>query len=215
MRPFTIAVVASKGGVGKSVLAASLAAHAVKAGHKVALVDMDAQGSLTMWHRMRGSPDTPAMIEPGRPSKADVTIIDTPPSHLDVIARAVKGCDVALIPVRSGAFDIAAITATVHECQRARKMFLLVLNAVDARRRDLTAEAMKALRQLGPTFGTVIENRAVYVATLHHGLTGPEGAEHSTKPKAAVRLDAEGAAEEIGELWKAIHTVLKHARGQQ
>src|SRR5438105_405887 len=123
MRAFTLAVVASKGGVGKSVLATCLAAHAAKAGHTVGLVDMDAQGSTTLWHRMRGSPDNPALLGAGKGPKVDVTIIDGPPSNMAVIERAIRACDVAVIPVRAGAFDLAAVTDVVHECQRARKLF--------------------------------------------------------------------------------------------
>jgi cellulose biosynthesis protein BcsQ len=97
MRPFTLAVVASKGGVGKSVLATCLAAHAAKAGHTVGLVDMDAQGSTTLWHRMRDSPDNPALLGAGKAPKVDVTIIDGPPSNMAVIERAIRACDVAVI----------------------------------------------------------------------------------------------------------------------
>jgi cellulose biosynthesis protein BcsQ len=170
-----------------------------------------------MWWRMRGSPDNPALLpETGKPAKAaapDVTIIDTPPANLKVIRRAIDLCDVAVIPVRASAFDIAAVKDTIDMCRDARRFLLLVLNASEPRRRELRAETMAALQKLGPTLETPIDDRAAYVMALHHGLTGPEAAAIPGKrSKSAAILDAEGAAEEIKELWAGVLTVLKHAR---
>src|SRR6201981_1031052 len=44
-----------KGGSGKSTLAAHLAAHAHKPSRPCLLIDADPQGSLTLWHRLRGA----------------------------------------------------------------------------------------------------------------------------------------------------------------
>jgi len=44
-----------KGGSGKSTLTAHLAAHAQKASRRCLLIDADPQGSLTLWHRLRGT----------------------------------------------------------------------------------------------------------------------------------------------------------------
>jgi len=218
--PCTISVVASKGGVGKSLITACLAAHAAKRGFKVGIHDLDAQHSATIWHRARGSPSNPALLpELGKPGRGgpDVTLIDTPPSNLRVIKRAIDACDVAIIPVRAGFFDIAAVTDVIEMCKDAGRFFLLVLNAVEPRRRQLVSESMAALNKLGPTFDRPLEERAVYVTTLHHGKTGPEAtpADDNKRSSSALRLDAEGAAEEIAALWDAALVVLKHARKSQ
>ena len=44
-----------KGGSGKSTLAAHLAAHVHKTTKPCLLVDADPQGSLTLWHKLRGT----------------------------------------------------------------------------------------------------------------------------------------------------------------
>ena len=44
-----------KGGSGKSTLAAHLAAHVHKVTKPCLLVDADPQGSLTLWHKLRGT----------------------------------------------------------------------------------------------------------------------------------------------------------------
>ena len=55
-----ILIAASKGGPGKTTLAAALAAYAVSLGENVILVDADPQLSLGMWHERRGWPTNPA-----------------------------------------------------------------------------------------------------------------------------------------------------------
>ena len=117
---------------------------------------MDPQGSLTLWHRMRGSPDNPALLKSEKAKRAayDVTIIDSPPSNLGVIERAIRACDVAVIPVRAGVFDLAAVKDVVNLCRDAGRHFLLVLNA-DEPHKDLRNGSLSALRKLTNTGGPI------------------------------------------------------------
>ena len=48
-----------KGGSGKSTLTAHLAAQAHRPSRPVLLIDSDPQGSLTLWHKLRGSGEPP------------------------------------------------------------------------------------------------------------------------------------------------------------
>jgi chromosome partitioning protein len=48
-----------KGGSGKSTLTAHLAAQVHRRSRRILLIDSDPQGSLTLWHKMRGSGDPP------------------------------------------------------------------------------------------------------------------------------------------------------------
>jgi chromosome partitioning protein len=48
-----------KGGSGKSTLAAHLAAHVNKSTKPCLLIDADPQGSLTLWHKLRGTNEPP------------------------------------------------------------------------------------------------------------------------------------------------------------
>ena len=48
-----------KGGSGKSTLAAHLAAHVHKSTKPCLMVDGDPQGSLTLWHKLRGTNEPP------------------------------------------------------------------------------------------------------------------------------------------------------------
>ena len=52
-----------KGGSGKSTLTAHLAAHVNKASRPCLLIDADPQGSLTLWHKLRGTNEPPLRTE--------------------------------------------------------------------------------------------------------------------------------------------------------
>jgi chromosome partitioning protein len=72
-----IAVVNSKGGVGKTTLCAALAVRAAKDGKRVVLVDLDPQQSLAEWFNLRGgagssNPEIMAGLIPVKPSSLDV-----------------------------------------------------------------------------------------------------------------------------------------------
>jgi cellulose biosynthesis protein BcsQ len=44
-----------KGGSGKSTLTAHLAAHAYRPSRRCMLIDADPQGSISLWHKLRGT----------------------------------------------------------------------------------------------------------------------------------------------------------------
>ena len=71
-----------KGGSGKSTLAAHLAAHVNKSTKPCLLIDADPQGSLTLWHKLRGTNEPPI-----KAAVNSVSGIVAPPS-----ATASNGC---------------------------------------------------------------------------------------------------------------------------
>ena len=61
----------AKGGVGKTTLILSLACAAQRAGDRVAVLDLDPQGSALLWHRLRtrrGTSDGPEVLKGTIPS---------------------------------------------------------------------------------------------------------------------------------------------------
>lgn len=60
---YIIAVVNTKGGVGKTTLASALAVRAAKDSPRVAMVDLDPQRSLVEWWQRRGATDNPTVFE--------------------------------------------------------------------------------------------------------------------------------------------------------
>ena len=84
-----IAIIAQKGGTGKTTLAISLAVAAERAGRMVAIVDLDPQASASNWGDRREA-DSPVVVsaQPARlghvlgaakKQGADLLLIDTPP----------------------------------------------------------------------------------------------------------------------------------------
>ena len=204
-----------KGGSGKSTLTAHLAAHVHKATRPCLLVDADPQGSLTLWHKLRGTNEPP--IRPAVRSVSEIcaaakrdgmewVFIDTPPNMSAVVEDAVRNATLVVIPARPGVFDVAAVEETIGTCRSARRPYAVVINGAPARRDDaespLVTIAREGLAKLrAPVWGGQITNRGNYVLALGKG----EGARE---------YDAESlAASEMSRLWSAIERSVKAIRG--
>ena len=116
-RPLTLAVVNSKGGVGKTTTAVAFAELLADDG-PAALVDLDPQGSATEWHAMATEAGTPMAAElvrnlDDRPGIARV--IDTPPGHPDAIRRAIDAAALVVVPTQPRTGDLNRAAATVAE----------------------------------------------------------------------------------------------------
>jgi chromosome partitioning protein len=123
--PITIAVASTKGGSGKSSITAALAVQAAKEGGRVAMLDWEPQGSLTLWWLMRGKPENPLLIrddtEPAGAKRnlageCDWLFLDTAPAMMDQVELAVQAADFVLVPLLASVFDLMAARAVVALC---------------------------------------------------------------------------------------------------
>jgi len=141
-----------KGGSGKSTLAVHLAAHATKRYRPCMLIDADTQGSVSLWHRLRGSAE-PALRN-GTRGVAEVVkkagedgfewaFVDTAPSMSPIVVEAIRAATLVIIPARLAVFDLAAIKETIEVAREAKKPYAVVLNAAPPRRD--TTEGAKEL----------------------------------------------------------------------
>jgi cellulose biosynthesis protein BcsQ len=203
-----------KGGSGKSTLAAHLAAQ-IKATKPCLLVDADPQGSLTLWHKLRGTNEPPiksavnsvsGILASAKRDGVEWVLIDTPPNLSAVVDDAIKNATMVIIPARPGVFDVNAVQETIQMCRSARKPYAVVLNGAPARRDDAESPIVTIAREAlakfrAPVWGGQITNRADLLMALSQG----EGARE---------YYAEGrAAAEIGRLWAAIERSVKAIRG--
>lgn len=179
-----LALLARKGGAGKTTLAVHLAVAAVQGGRRVLLVDADPQRSAAGWWRARAA-DAPELVEcdagdvgavaaAARRDGVDLVVVDTRPSVEADTAAVARAADLVLIPTRPSILDLRAIGATVEVVQAVRARGFIVLNAVPAGRGDaeaaLTAEARAALAAYRvPTCPAVLGVRAAFSHALVDG----------------------------------------------
>jgi chromosome partitioning protein len=183
-----IAVAQSKGGAGKTTLAAHLAVAWSAAGSPVALIDTDPQRSLTRWHQQReerlgkGNTGFDCVAVPGvrvaaeatrRARTHNIVLIDSPAGgHGDAEAglRAVIGAaHLVLVPVQPSPMDVWATLATLKVAERAKVPTLLVLNRAPSRA-ALTNQMLERLQEYEVGFASsVIGNRIALAAAIVDG----------------------------------------------
>lgn len=169
----TIAIFSQKGGSGKTTICVHFAVAAQKLGQRVAILDLDPQGSAVAWHRTRGvgtSPVTVSIpdselgraIEGARTDGFDLVLIDSPPHSAPVASRIVAAADFVLIPVRPSPIDVAALPATLQLI--GQKPAAFVLSACPARAPEI-AETKALLAHYGrPIFGPITDRRSFFRA---------------------------------------------------
>ena len=132
----TIALIAQKGGVGKTTIAANLA---VAAGVPTALFDLDPQESAVIWadRRQNDTPHVeflterrlPEALKAAQQGKFELVIIDTPPAAGPQAFTAAQAADLILIPCRPSLIDLDAIRRTAQLVKSSGVRAAVVFNA--------------------------------------------------------------------------------------
>lgn len=208
-----ITIAQQKGGAGKTTMAAHLAVAWAQSGkRKVAVVDIDPQGSLTQWHNVReklkGEGETSltfAAISGWRVRSEldrlkhthDLIVIDSPP-HTDAEARtAIRAADLVVIPLQPSPMDVWATSATIQICKQERVPVKMVLNRVHPQAKLTEAVSGEMIGLAANRFG----NRVIFAGALMHGLGVTEAQPNSI------------AAEEVRLLGKEILAYLHRKTG--
>lgn len=192
-----VAIISQKGGAGKTTLAVHLATAAAVAGHTVAIIDLDPQGTAASWgdRRQAGEPEVisgqairiPTLVNAARENGADFLLLDTAPNADQTASLAARAADLVLIPCRASAFDLEAIETTLLLSRAAGKPAYVVLNAVPPRS-GIGKEAADGLAGQG---AQVAPHQLSHRAAFAHGvIDGRTAQEFEPLGKAAEEVQA-------------------------
>jgi cellulose biosynthesis protein BcsQ len=172
-KDMVIAVVAKKGGVGKSLVSLLLFESLRQAGRSVDLHDWDAQGTTT---KSRELIDAGRVTEPG----ADITIYDTPPNLAHTATdTAIRSADLVLIVTTPSPVDVweAQDAAQLTRKSAKRKAKVLVLFNKVRRTTVLGRVLEETAKQIPvPMLPTVLSSRECYQHFVWQGWKALDGA---------------------------------------
>lgn len=203
----TIAVSLNKGGVGKSMLAKTLATQASKADLAVLILDMDSQQNSVSWGRRRLSKhdlklpvvrfategDLSDEILRAREAGCDLIVIDTPPGRSSEALAAIDASDLVLIPFWNDQDSYDGVTKTFSLARRMGKEAWGVLNHCVPNSRVHAQTAQEVLSVIGLPMSPVVFHRYdVHRQANVDGLTAQE-----IEPES-------NAAKEVKKFWQWI-----------
>jgi chromosome partitioning protein len=212
----TIAVIARKGGSGKTTVAVHIAIAAHLRGRRTLLADADPQRSSS--HVLRGRRGAgPEVIETSGVDLCseqmsalrrafEALVIDTAAGAEDELAHAIVLADLSLLVIRPTFLDFAAAIRTADVLRRLKKPAMIVLNQAPVSRAGaeppLVKKAHEALRLMRlPVAPTILRSRIAYQQALESGCSAEE-------------LDGDGpASQEVAALWSFVERLTFGASG--
>jgi chromosome partitioning protein len=204
----TVAVIALKGGSGKTTVAAHLALAAHRRGVETMVVDMDPQHSARDVLSAREEPGPACVLSTGPKLLAakfaavglhkQLLIVDTPAGAVEDVSEAVVLADYVVLVVRPTLMDIAGLVRSLQVVRRLGKPSTVVVNQAPVPREAIEAPLVKrALRGLeymqAPIAPVIVRARAIYQTSLERGRSAEESSDKA-------------AAREIAALWAYVES---------
>lgn len=170
-----IALIAQKGGVGKTTVAVNLAVAAQVAGIRTVLFDLDPQESAVVWSDRRKAelPHVEFLTERRLPDALaaaeaqgfELAIIDTPPAAGPQAYTAAQAVDLVLVPCRPSLIDLDAIRRTAQLVKSAGISAFVIFNAAPPGATTLLDDARAIVDSSGLAAApTVLRERSAFRA---------------------------------------------------
>jgi chromosome partitioning protein len=213
----TLAVIALKGGSGKTTVATHLALAAHLRGLEALVLDTDPQQSARdlLGARKNGGPE--CMITTGAgllgaqfaavSAGKDLLIIDTPAGAVEDVTEAIVLADMAVMVARPTLLDLAGLVRTLKIVRRLDKPYTVVVNQAPIAREGTEAPVVRrALQGLeymrAPIAPSILRSRVIYQTALETGRSVEE------------MLD-KAAAAEVATLWDHVAAAAQVARTER
>lgn len=179
-----ITVEAQKGGATKSTTVWLLAIELMRLRlGKVAMVDLDPQGSLGKWAKKRTAAQPAFMLTSAAELRKHIAwladqgysyvVIDTPPWHGEEALAATEVADLVIIPTQPSPPDLEALGPTIRMVKDSGKPFCFLLGRAKPNIRMATQAAVM-LSQHGPIVNTFIGDRQEIPLATQKGLAAQE-----------------------------------------
>lgn len=206
-----LVVATSKGGTGKTTVAASLAGHWRGADKRVALYDTDPNLALTRWAdkgdvlsqlAIRSNPDEHAVVETvgELTGDADLVIVDTAGFGNQAMIYAVGMADMVLIPVMTDeaslfeAIKMKKIIESARGLTRRDIPFATLLNRIKRAAVVRHTERQLESLELNP-LRAMIHDRSIFQESSYHGATPAE-----LDPRSRAALEVGAVARELEQV---------------
>ena len=203
-----VAIIAQKGGAGKTTITIAAACAATASRIPTAIVDLDPQASATSWADRRDR-DDPVVI-PAQPPRLDkileaaagegirLAFLDTAPRADQSGVAAARAADLILVPCRPAVVDLETVftTADLARAVAPATPLLCVLNAVPPRG-PLEDQARRLLADAGLDVARPAIGNRIAISHASTGGLSPQEYEPAGK-----------AADELGRLYGTISRAL-------
>jgi chromosome partitioning protein len=211
----TAAVIALKGGSGKTTVATHLALAAHLRGIDTVVVDIDPQRSAQNVLSARTA-DGPACVASTSVKlmsaqfaavglRKQLMIIDTPAGRPEDVSEALVLADLAIMVVRPTLLDISGLARTLVIVRKLGKPNVVVVNQAPVARgmveAPLVKRALKGLEYMqAPVAPVIVRSRSVYQTALETGRSAEESPDTAAAREIAALWDfMAGEIEDAGE----------------
>jgi chromosome partitioning protein len=211
----TLAVIALKGGSGKTTVATHMALAAHRRGVDTLVVDMDRQCSAQNILAARADPGPTCVTASGAQLMStqlaavglgkELLVVDTQAGAVEDAGEAIVLADLAIMVVRPTLLDLAGLAPTLQIVSQLKKPSIVVVNQAPVAREGVEAplvkRALRALDYMRATVApTILRYRTIYQTALETG----RSAEEMWDP---------AAKREVATLWKFVDAAVGAAAG--